>query len=183
MFGKKTIAGVKDGHLAIMTKDARHPGVISLSLDQVKGGQFETAPADNGGSVLVFKPSGRKTADTIAVYDSADKAAKALQNVYKALSGAGKSGKGNFFLSVLKVVGVTVLVIVVIVILISTLFGIFFGDAAKDQVATAEMLAPAETSGAVTTTQQQLPVGEAFPAIQYIEATQDAGLGEPPAAQ
>ncbi len=169
MFGKKTKAGVKDGRLTIMTNDARHPGVVVMGLDQVQNGQFETAPGENGGTSLVFKPSGRKTADTIAVYNNGDHAAKALRNVYKALSGSSK-GKSGFWIGLLKILGIAALIIFIVLVVLSSVLGLMT-DATQSALSTDELNALAGTAAPAQVAPVELPVGEAFPVSDYIKAT------------
>lgn len=177
MFGKTTKAVVKDGRLTVMTNDARHPGVLSLALDQVQSGQFETASAENGGTALLFKSSGKKTGETLAVYDSANKAVAAMGAVYKALSGARKGG-GGFWGGVLKTLVITVAILLVLAVLISAVLSWALSDAVEQAAgadtlpAVTEETASAGPSGNMAEPAPVLPVGEAFPALDYIQATQ-----------
>ncbi len=151
---KKTKASVKDGRLTVFASDARTPSVNAWGLDQVSSGAFEVAPAENEGSALVFKPGGKKAAETVAVYNTAKQAGEALETVFAALNSRGKS---NVFASglkgILKVAG-----IIVAIILVFSLLSWFFG-------------APATVPVGAPQSSGELPVGEPFPVNDFVRET------------
>lgn len=157
---KKTKASVKDGRLTVFAADARTLAVTGWGLDQVSSGAFELAPAENEGTSLVFKPSGKKTAETVAVYNTAKQAEAALNAVYTALNNRHKQG-GGFLGSTLKsILKITAIIIGVLLLLgfISSLF--FPSDMGGDPNYGETSLSPGE-----------LPVGEPFPVDEYVRQT------------
>lgn len=164
MFGKKTKVSVQDGRMTIMTDDARTPGVVSLMIDQVRNGSFETATAENDGHALVFKPQGRKTVDTIAVYNSSDKASKAMKAVFDALRRKSQSG-GGFWRGLFKV-------LLILVLLLGVLF--LAGSWALNSIVNDIVPTLTDETAATqpVTEDTTLPVGEPFPAEKFIDATQ-----------
>ena len=163
MFGKKTKANIKNGQLIIMTDDARNAGIITLALDHVRNGGFEVAAGENDGHALVFKPTGKKTSETLAVYNKHEQAAAAMKSVFKALSGKEKSG------SLLKIIAIIAAVLALLYLLGSWMFNMFVNRLTESMTGdTASGISQSESIKG----NNALPLGEAFPAQKFIDATQ-----------
>ena len=156
---KKTKASVKDGRLTVFAADARTLAVTAWGLDQVSSGAFELSPAENEGTALVFKPSGKKAAETVAVYNTSKQAEAALTAVYGALNNRHKQGSG-FFGSTLKSILKITAIIVGVLLLLGFISTLFMPSDIDDP-----------NYGETSLNVGELPVGEPFPVDDYVRQT------------
>lgn len=170
MFGKKTRVSIKYNRLTIFAQDAQEPGVTTMALDHAMSGNFELASQNNGLTALVFKPSGKKTLETLAVYDRYDKGARALQSVFRTLNRG--RGEGSLFWKIVKIVVIIIVAVVAAQWLITAYgFMLLSDDGTK--------------SGAsvVGASGQVLPVGEPMTVDDFVLKTQstptDQGTTQP----
>lgn len=162
----KTTAYIRDNRLTIMTPNARTASVMSIEMSKVSDGGFELVEQKDGGIALEFKPAGRKTGDIIAVYNQSKEANKALEAVFKTLSGGASPNKKKtvigFILYILKIIGLTFLALVILGIIIFLLTGNNTNKALVEQMDAIEQTA-------TVAGKNELPLGEAFPVDQYVE--------------
>lgn len=158
----KTKVSVKDGRLSVFASDARTPSVSAWGLDQISSGVFEIAAAENEGHALVFKPAGKKTAETVAVYNAPKQAQAALRAVFAALETRRKSGFLSGIGGIVKVGAVLVVSIIVLMWLLSGMIGSMVVPDVTDDGQIVE----------VPDADSELPVGEPFPVEDFVRKTQ-----------